>query len=186
MLQIRIHPAHKGISIRTIHFPQDVNDLIEIHQRNDYHSSWSLQPDTATIEVFYRAFLDWSPYGAWLLSYRGSTLFLLELIPVDYTDTGRFYPAAPGDYSIGIKLNIGPDRAAIALHALLAAMEGIFAAEPAAIRRFIFPLKYSEPGSLLRNILEEAGFFILKDQKDQGSPVIYAFLRFSPLPPHAP
>src|SRR3984893_10800070 len=99
MLQIRIHPVYKGISIRTIHFPQDVNDLIEIHQRNDYHPSWSLQPDTATIEVFYRTFLDWSPYGAWLLSYRGSTLFLLELIPVDYTDTGRFYPAAPGDYS---------------------------------------------------------------------------------------
>jgi len=173
MLPVRIPPAYKGISIRTIRFPQDVNDLIEIHQRNDYHPSWSLQPDTKTIETFYRTFLDWSPYGAWLLSFRGTTMFLLELMPIDCTDIGQFYPAEPGDYSLGIKLNIGPDQEEIATQTLLAAMEGILTANPADIRRFIFPVSYNIPGSPLRNILGKAGFIVLKDQSEQGSPVIY-------------
>jgi hypothetical protein len=186
MLPIQIPPSYEGVSIRSICFPRDVNDLVEIHRTNDYHPSWSLQPDTKTIEVFYRTFLDWSQYGAYLLSYKDMTLFLLELIPICCCDTGQFYRARPNDYSIGIKLNIDPGQANLALQALLAGIEGIFAANPDTIHRLIFPLKYSTPGSLLRNILEKAGFSILKDQPDQGSPVIYALPRLSRRPPHAP
>jgi hypothetical protein len=176
MLPVYIPSAYERISIRTICFPRDVNDLVEIHRNNDYHPSWSLQPDTKTIETFYRMFLDWSQYGAYLLSYHGTTLFLLELVPIEYTETGYFYNAVPNDYSISIKLNIDPGQTELSIQVLSATLEGIFAANPL-IRRLIFPVSYSVPGSLLRTILEKTGFSILKDQPDQGSPVIYALSR---------
>jgi hypothetical protein len=173
MLPIVIPPSYRGVNIRAVSFPRDINDLIEIHIKNDYGPSSSLQPGTKAIERFYRMFLDWSPYGAYLLSYYGKTVLLLELIPIDSSDAGNFYRSEPYDHFIGIKPAIEEDELVEVLPALFAGVEGIFEANPG-IHRLIFSLRYSQPGNSLRILLEQAGFFILKDQLDQESPVIYA------------
>jgi hypothetical protein len=172
MLTIYIHPSYKGISIRTVALPRDEGDLIDIHAKSDYGPLSPMQPTPTTIETFYRRFLNWSSYGAYLLSYGGTTLFLLELMPIDHTELGNFYDAAVFDFSIEIKLGIGPERAEQAVQALLASVEGIFEENPA-IYRLVFRVTYSEKGSLLRNILERAGFMKLEEPLDMEEMVIY-------------
>src|ERR1700733_7743498 len=104
MLPIFIHPSYKGISIRTVTLPRDEADLIAIHSKSDYGPGSPLQPTATTIELFYRRFLNWSSYGAYLLSYGGTTLFLLELMPIDHTELGNYYEAAVFDFSIEVRL----------------------------------------------------------------------------------
>jgi hypothetical protein len=157
MLPVYIQPSYKGIVARTVSLPRDAEDLITIHSRSDYSPLSSFQPTSSTIELFYRRFLDWSSYGAYLLSCHGTTLFLLELMPVDLTELGNYYTPACFDYSIGIKLGIDRDRMEEAVQALLAGLEGIFS-ENLGIYRLVSRVTYSEPGSLLREVMERAGF----------------------------
>lgn len=172
MLPIYIHPSFEGISIRTVTLPRDAEDLIEIHLTSDYGPHSPLRPTISTMELFYRRFLAWSAYGAYLLSYRGTTLFLLELIPVDHTDLGYYYEPAFFDYSIGIKLGIDPKRTEEAVLALSAATTGIFAENPG-IYRLVFRVTDSEPEGLLRTVLERAGFEQLKGQLEMKESMIY-------------
>jgi hypothetical protein len=157
MLPIYIHPSYEGISIRNVTLPRDTEDLIAIHVRNDYGPRSPVQPVASTIELLYRRLLDWSLYGAYLLCYRGSTLMLLELVPIEYTEHGYYYEAAPFDYSIDIKLNIGPERMEEAVQTLLAALNAVFTESPE-IYRLVCRVTYNKPGSLLRTILEKVGF----------------------------
>jgi len=140
-----------------------------------------LQPTVSTIELFYRRFLAWSAYGAYLLSYRGTTLFLLELIPIDYTDLGYYYESAFFDYSIGITLGIDSNWAEEGVQALGAAINGIFAENPK-IYRLVCRVTYNEPGSLLRMVLEKAGFERLEGQVEVAGSVIYGRWRLLTLP----
>jgi len=172
MPAIFIHPSYEGISIRAVSLPRDTDDLIAIHIKSDYGPHSPLQPVASTIELLYRRLLDWSLYGAYLLSCRGSTLLLLELVPIGYTEHGYYYEAAPFDYSIEIKLNIGPDRMEEAVQALLAALNGIFTENPG-IYRLVFRVAYHKPGSLLRMILEKVGFEQLTGQLEIEESVIY-------------
>ena len=172
MLPIYIHPSHEGVSIRTVTLPRDAEDLIAIHIVSDYGPRSPLQPTVSTIELFYRRFLSWSAYGAYLLSYRDITLFLLELIPVDHTDLGYYYEPAFFDYSVGITLGIDSKRTEEAVLALSAAIKGIFA-ENLKIYRLVCRVTDSEPGSLLRTVLERAGFEKLKGRPEGREPAIY-------------
>jgi hypothetical protein len=172
MHAIYIHPSYEGISIRPVSLPGDTEDLIAIHKKSDYGPRSPLQPVASTIELLYRRLLDWSLYGAYLLSYRGSTLMLLELVPIEYTEHGYYYEAAPFDYSIDIKLNIGPERLEAAVQTLLAALNGVFTENPE-IYRLVFRVFFHKPGSLLRTILEKAGFEQLAGQTELEESVIY-------------
>lgn len=172
MFPIYIHPSYKGISIRTVELPRDEGDLMDIHAKNDFGASSPLQPTPTTIELFYRRFLNWSSYGAYLLSYEGTTLFLLELMPIDHTELGNYYEAAVFDFSIEIKLGVGPERAEQAIQALQASVAGIFAESPA-IYRLLSRVTYSEKGGLLPTILERAGFMKLEEPLGMGEMVIY-------------
>ena len=169
MLPVYIQPSYKGISARTVSLPRDAEDLIAIHSKSDYSPLSSVQPTASTIELFYHRFLDWSSYGAYLLSYCGTTLFLLELMPVDLTELGNYYAAASFDYSIGIKLGIDRDRMEEAVQALSAGLEGIFA-ENLEIYRLVSRVTYSEPGSFLGEVVERVGFERLAEV---GEGVIY-------------
>jgi hypothetical protein len=172
MLPIYIHPSFEGISIRTVTLPRDAGDLIEIHMTSDYGPHSPLRPTISTMELFYRRFLDWSAYGAYLLSYRGTTLFLLELIPIDHTDLGYYYEPAFFDYSIGITLGIDSNRTEEAVLALSAAITGIFAENPE-IYRLVSRVMDGAPEGLLRTVLERAGFEQLAGQVEMKEPAIY-------------
>jgi len=170
MLPVYIRPSYKGIAARTVSLPRDAEDLIAIHSKSDYSPLSPVQPSFSTIELFYRRFLDWSSYGAYLLSYNGTTLFLLELMPVDHTELGNYYPAASFDYSIGVKLGVDGDMIEEAVRGLLAALEGIFT-ENQGIYRLVLRITYSEEENLLKVVLERAGFEKLVEV---GEEVVYA------------
>lgn len=157
MLPIYIPPSCKGVTVRAVSLPRDAEDLIAIHAKSDYHPLSPVQPTASTIELFYRRFLNWSSYGAYLLSYRGTTLLLLELMPVDHTHLGNYYAAASFDYSIGVKLGVSEEMTEDAVRGLSAAVEGVFA-ENWRIYRLVSRVMFSERGSLLRVVLERAGF----------------------------
>jgi hypothetical protein len=172
MLPVFIHPSYEGISIRKVMLPRDTGDLLAIHIENDYGPDSLLRPDASTIELLYRRLLGWSLYGAYLLSYRGSTLMLLELMPVGFTDHGYYYDAAPFDYAIDVKLGAGPERMEELVQVLLAALNGIFTENPS-IYRLVFRVTYSKPGSLLRRVLETTGFEQLTRKLEVEESVIY-------------
>ena len=172
MLPISIHASYEGISIRKVILPRDAEDLIAIHINSDYGPRSCLQPTVSTMELFYQRFLNWSAYGAYLVSHHGNTLFLLELIPIDHTDLGYYYEPLFFDYSIGVKLGIDSTRTEEAVQALSAALNGIFA-ENLKIYRLVSRITYSAPGSLLRTILGRAGFEQLEGQVEVKESVIY-------------
>ena len=169
MLPVYIRPSYKGIAIRTVSLPRDAEDLISIHSKSDYSPLSPVQPSVSTIELFYRRFLNWSSYGAYILSYCGTALFLLELMPVDHTEWGNYYEAASFDYSIGVKLGVDENMIEEAVRGLLAALEGVFA-ENQEIYRLVSRVTYCDPGSLLIHLLERAGF---EKMAEAGEGVIY-------------
>jgi hypothetical protein len=152
MLSVYIHPSYKGVSIRKVMLPRDAEDLIAIHTNSDYSPR--------------------SPYGAYLVSCYATTLFLLELMPIDHTDLAYYYEPVFFDYSIEIKLGIDSKRTEEAVQALSAVISGIFA-ENLEIYRLVSRVTDNAPESLLRTVLERAGFERLEGQVDMAEPVIY-------------
>ena len=174
MFSIHLDPSYKGISIRPVSIPEDSDDLTSIFKKVAYHPLWSLQPQEAAIEHSYRVLLRDPTYSAHILSYNETTLFMLEILPMGHTEFYRHYKEESDDYFLHINLSIDFSLADEAIRALKASLEGI-ASHPD-IHRVIFPVYFSEPGSLLREILEKAGFVILKDKAEPALPVIYAYL----------
>jgi hypothetical protein len=174
MLSIYLDPSYEGISIRPVSIPRDSDDLTTMLKRIAFHPLWSLQPQESAIENSYIVLLRDPTYSAFILSYHETTLFMLEILPMSHTEFYQHYQGEPYDYFLQINLSIDASLADKAVRALRASLEGI-AAHPE-IRRLIFPVYFSEPASLLREILEKAGFVILKDKAEPALPVIYAYL----------
>jgi hypothetical protein len=175
MFPIDIDPSYQDISIRPVAIPRDSNDLATILKKVAFHPIWHLQSQEAIAENSYQVLLQMPAYNAYILSHLETTLFILEMLPMNRTEFGQYYAEEPRDYFLQLNLSIDDSLTDTAVQALRASLDGIFANPEINVRRLIFPLFYSEPGSLLNNILEETGFFILQKKTDPRSPIFYAY-----------
>ena len=175
MLKIDINPSYQGIAIRPVAIPRDSNDLATILKKVAFHPLWNLQTQSAITNDSYQVLLQMPVYSAYILSHLETTLFMLEILPMSHTEFNRLYKEEANDYFLQINLSIDDSRADTAVTALRAALDGIFANTDAQIYRVVFPLYYSEPGTLLNEILDKAGFFVLQEKTDPKSPIFYAF-----------
>jgi len=172
MLTVPIAPSFEGISIRPADLPRDSENLLAIQRENAHDSLWAFQPQQVANDSTWRILLKMPSYNAYILSYYETPLFLLELMAMSDTEYSAFYDEEPGDFWLRVSLVDIHLPQTLAARALSASVQGMFTGT--SIRRLIAPIHFSRPGSMLLQILDMAGFAVLKEKTGTKSPVIYS------------
>lgn len=171
MLLINIDPFYKDIHVRQASLPRDSEQLLDFQRENIHHPLWTFQPQQATNDSTWQVLLKLPAYNAYIISHKETPLFALELMPMSEMEYSTHYDEEPGDYWLRLNPLSPTQPEEVLVSTLKASINGIFVCT--GIRRLIAPLHFSPPGNPLRQILEMAGFVILKEHAGMGSTVIY-------------